>query len=605
MGRRNREADCRMAFSQGWSAIAVHPFFDVSSDSWLSPAVVHLPDQPFWFEIDEDFKPRAGHGIAHKAHPPRLRFNAARSTDAGEWAHVAALALLAYMTCTVLETDEDPRMRAARWADIDRLAGEFGVGTRPADFDAFAPPLGNTPARILENSGPEILHWDYVSRDLVRTTAEGRRKLFPEVRKVRAELMAKGYRRLLRSAMKATIAEADENADKPGRRAMVWFMGNYPLLGALAAGFSVVENETTCRNMRIDIAAVSAFPREIYLNPKAGLDEMETRFVVAHEILHVALRHFLRRNGRDPFLWNVAADFVINRWLVEMGIGRMPQRGLLLDMDLGNGSVEEIYDRIVRDVRLRRRLARTETNAGIGRGDMLDDKPAEWWRSAEAVTLDEFVRRSLANGLDLHYARGRGTLPADLVEEIRSILQDAVPWDVELAQWFDERFKPLESRRTYARPSRRQSAVPDIPLPGRMMPEEYKEGRTFAVLLDSSGSMDRNVLAKGLGTVVAYARERDVERIRLVQCDAAAHDEGYVAVEDLLGAVRIVGRGGTVLEPGLRLIQDAKEFPPNGPILIVTDGYIDDLHPTRDHAYLMPAGSRLPYRPRGPVFFME
>ena len=50
---------------------------------------------------------------------------------------------------------------------------------------------------------------------------------------------------------------------------------------------------------------------------------------MAHELRHVGLRHDTRRQGRDGHLWNVACDFVINAWLIEMGVGRGPRVRLL------------------------------------------------------------------------------------------------------------------------------------------------------------------------------------------------------------------------------------------------------------------------------------
>ncbi|MCL4868676.1 MAG: hypothetical protein KJ063_06905 [Anaerolineae bacterium] len=49
----------------------------------------------------------------------------------------------------------------------------------------------------------------------------------------------------------------------------------------------------------------------------------------------------------------------------------------------------------------------------------------------------------------------------------------------------------------------------------------------------------------------------------------------------------------------------AEDFPQNGPIPIITDGYCDKLHvpPDRVHAYLVPKGSRLPFSPQGEVFY--
>ena len=68
---------------------------------------------------------------------------------------------------------------------------------------------------------------------------------------------------------------------------------------------------------------------------------------MAHELLHVGLRHDARAQGRDHFFWNVACDYVINSWLIKMGIGQIPTMGLLYDEDLKGLSAESIYDIIV------------------------------------------------------------------------------------------------------------------------------------------------------------------------------------------------------------------------------------------------------------------
>jgi predicted DNA-binding transcriptional regulator YafY len=51
---------------------------------------------------------------------------------------------------------------------------------------------------------------------------------------------------------------------------------------------------------------------------------------------------------------------------------------------------------------------------------------------------------------------------------------------------------------------------------------------TFGVVLDTSGSMERTVLARALGTIASYATSRDVPAVRVVFCDAAPYDEGYL-----------------------------------------------------------------------------
>lgn len=380
-------------------------------------------------------------------------------------------------------------------------------------------------------------------------------------------------------------------------RARRWFVTMYPLLGALASAFRLVEDTLVCQRLGITVAAVNAETKEIFVSPGAALTFEEAKFVLAHELLHVGLRHDARRRGRDPELWNIACDFVINGWLVEMGVGRMPAFGGLYDPELQGLSADAIYDRLAVDLRRNRKLA---TLRGFGACDMLERTP-DWWSHGDAMTLDDFYRRALVQGLAHHEERGRGLVPASLTEEIRALDRPPIAWDVELAQWFDEHFSPLERVRTYARLSRRQSSTPDIPRP-RYVPAPEDASRTFGVVLDTSGSMQRELLAKCLGTIASYSLAREVRRVRLVFCDAAAYDQGYVAVEEIASRVTVKGRGGTVLQPGIDLLERAEDFPETGPILIITDGDSDRLQVRREHAFLLPEGRSLPFVPKGRVF---
>lgn len=72
--------------------------------------------------------------------------------------------------------------------------------------------------------------------------------------------------------------------------------------------------------------------------------------------------------------------------------------------------------------------------------------------------------------------------------------------------------------------------------------------------------------------------------------------------EDMAQRVCIRGRGGTVLQPGIKLLEQAEDFPPKGPILIITDGACDKLNIRREHAFLLPKGRHLPFPPWGKVF---
>ncbi len=393
----------------------------------------------------------------------------------------------------------------------------------------------------------------------------------------------------------------DAESETPVKRAAQWFLTHYPLLGGLAASFKVVEDYGLCQKNQIYIAAVDPVRGEIYCNTTADFSTEEWRFVLAHEYLHAGLMHHQRCAGRDHYLWNVACDFCVNSWLVEMGIGQMPPDGLLYDKSLQGLSAESIYDIIIRKMRKYRKMG---TFRGYGKGDIMSHPLPQFGRLREAVSLDEFFKNSLREGLDFHMGSSRGYLPAGLVEEIRSLTTPPIPWEVELAQWFDSRFPPLEKHRSYARPSRRQAATPHIPRPSYTLREEELKSRTFGVVVDTSGSVSARLLGLSLGAIASYAAAKDVGRVRVVFCDAEAYDAGYMTPEDLAGRVKVTGRGGTVLQPAVDLLEAARDFPPKGPILLITDGEIEDrLHVRREHAFLLPKGNRLPFAAKGKVFY--
>ena len=51
------------------------------------------------------------------------------------------------------------------------------------------------------------------------------------------------------------------------------------------------------------------------------LTPKETEFLFGHEVLHVTFEHLLRRNDRDPQLFNIACDYAVNQLLVDENVG--------------------------------------------------------------------------------------------------------------------------------------------------------------------------------------------------------------------------------------------------------------------------------------------
>ncbi|CAM5251526.1 hypothetical protein SVIOM74S_05867 [Streptomyces violarus] len=87
---------------------------------------------------------------------------------------------------------------------------------------------------------------------------------------------------------------------RPWERALSWFISSYPLLGGIAAGIKLVADAELARAHGIAIAAVDAGAAEIYVNPLRRFDDEEWRFVLAHEMLHAALRHGGRCGPATP-----------------------------------------------------------------------------------------------------------------------------------------------------------------------------------------------------------------------------------------------------------------------------------------------------------------
>ena len=215
---------------------------------------------------------------------------------------------------------------------------------------------------------------------------------------------------------------------------------------------------------------------EIYINPYAGLRTEEWRFVLAHEFLHAALQHAERLNGRHPLLWNIACDFVINDWLLEMHIGCMPN-GALYDAQFHGLSAENVYDRLLPELRRYEKLRSCDLIYG-------QDGTAQ-----NAEQMDDFYRRALQRGLQYHESSSRGFLPAGLIEEIHALSVPPIAWNVRLGTWFVQHFPTEQLHRSYSRMSRRQSTAPDIPRPAWLHLLEPQEEKTFGVVLDTSGSL--------------------------------------------------------------------------------------------------------------------
>ena len=585
MGKKNtREQEKTPPWVEAMDRIRQGPFFLLAGSVWILDGETGGPAGKSWAYVD------CG---------GRICLNPRKKATVREWEYIISHCLLHLGLGHAREDRlQDPAWMAACDLVVTRFLRDSHIGTPPPEFQQELP----FPVKDEEQAYERLLEQPLPCGSF-STMANGLPDLtWREIRTNRnyPEIFARSLQLYLKDSLRAAKGLPSDlkgkgSGDEMYAQAREWFLSSFPLLGAIAATFRIVDDREVVQRIRIPVAAVSAQLGEIYVNPLCRLSLEEWKFVLAHEFLHAALRHDVRCEDRDPVLWNVACDYVVNGWLVEMNVGTMPEFALL-DEQFKGMSAERVYTVICQDIR--RYLAENP-------GDILYGDEG-WWCSLDGSELDARYRAALQQGLTYHQDRGRGYLPAGLVEEIHALSQPPIRWDVELAKWFDERFAPVEKRRTYAHLSRRQSSAPDIPRPAWNRPEERVEQRIFGVLLDTSGSMDRGLLASALGAIASYSQSRDVEHVRVVFCDAAAYDQGIMGPEEIAGAVKVRGRGGTRLQPGIDLLDRDPQFPKEAPLLIITDGDCDRLNLRgRNHAYLIPWGKRLPFVPRGPVFRLK
>ncbi len=600
----------KKAIHAGAAKLREHPLFRVLLQN--VGTISMIPDSPHskasWCHIHQTYQENTTNH--YQIGSASLYPNFQRNLKVEEWEYVLSLALL-HVSLNHLRPDRENQLWETACAIfVQKFAESLKVGSIPSDFPK--PSVEELPTQDEESLYQFFLTQGLESKyaacalggtQTTWTISGGCKKIPKAFEEYRVHSFVSG----LRLSVKAAIAGAaevqyDGELSKELMQAKSWVISSFPLLSALASNFKIIESQDVCDAMKIEIAAVNPELREVYIHPRWGFDKEELCFILAHEFLHVGLRHDVRIQGRDPYLWNIACDYVINGWLIEMDVGRMPSNGLLYDPKLAGRGAEDIYQEITQNLRWQRKLKKMQTFGGAGKPDIISNKTAKWWLQGEGVDLDSFYRRTLLEGQKWYSNAERGFLPVGLVEEIRALNQPPIPWDVELAQWMDQFFPTVEKRRSYARMSRRQSATPDIPRPYWTKPEENRQTRTFAVVLDTSGSMTRNELAKAIGAIASYAISRDVIAVRLVYCDAAPYDAGYLLSETLLHHVEVRGRGGTVLQPAIDLLKRVDDFPENGPILIITDGWIDRLSVSQPHAYLMSSGQRLPFKTKAPIF---
>ena len=127
------------------------------------------------------------------------------------------------------------------------------------------------------------------------------------------------------------------------KKARARMMIGHPFFATLMASSPWVETR--------DIPTAATDMKKIYYNPDffETMSVPEIMFVIAHEVMHIALEHGLRVRSRNPMIWNMACDFAINWTLRECSTqsGRYEMtvpEGALIDNKYADMSADKIYD---------------------------------------------------------------------------------------------------------------------------------------------------------------------------------------------------------------------------------------------------------------------
>ncbi|PSB58696.1 vWA domain-containing protein [Chamaesiphon polymorphus] len=114
-------------------------------------------------------------------------------------------------------------------------------------------------------------------------------------------------------------------------RAKSPFFGTLAMFANFIADPSIPCAATDGRDIRLNLGFLSS------------LSKQQQDGLILHEILHAALLHPLRLQEREPQVWNIAADIVVNGMIMRQSGFELPPGGLR-DENLEHSSVEEVYE---------------------------------------------------------------------------------------------------------------------------------------------------------------------------------------------------------------------------------------------------------------------
>ena len=300
---------------------------------------------------------------------------------------------------------------------------------------------------------------------------------------------------------------------------------------------------------------------------------------LAHEVMHPALHHHLRRSGRDPKRWNIACDYAINPLLVDAGL-KLPE-GILLEDRFRGLSAEQIYnlleseeDSNANSEDEQQTVTSTESQSGPeesdskepsapetdgGIGQVLDaptesdDSPTE---QVQAREWEIAVKQAIT------VAQQAGRVPAGLDRTMEGAAEATVNWRELLRRVWSE---TTAADYSWMRPNRRHLWR------GLYLPGVVKEGvGEIVIAVDCSGSINRRQLRLFEAEARSILEGQRPERVYVLYFDAVVQKvEIFEAGQSI--SLNPVGGGGTEFAPCFEWIEERGIMPQT--MVFLTDLY--------------------------------
>lgn len=276
-------------------------------------------------------------------------------------------------------------------------------------------------------------------------------------------------------------------------KARVTMLLKHPFFGSIATRLRLVEDK--------EIRTAATNGRDLIFNPDftASLSDAQLVFLVGHEVGHCIFDHLTRRGDRDPQLWNMAGDYVINDMLIRNAIGdRITQVPILWDNKYNEKwTADEVYKDLF-DNAVKIQITLDDHIDMDGEGDSQEDEGSKGANSKYGKKLSEEEKKALRDEmkdaiLQAAQAAGAGNVPNQIKRMIQQFTAPKINWREMVRIQLESMIKNDYS---WMRPSRKGWHTGAV-LPG-MLPSEKLD---VAIAIDTSGSITNEMVCDFLGEV--------------------------------------------------------------------------------------------------------